>query len=534
MQTELETVENNNQIISVQVYIQGDFASLSTERKSTVINALATIVETSPEAIEVYRVYEGSIVFDLGLPADAFQRLRSLLQANSNQLRLLKVEKVILKRHADNIEEWVSKEGKFHLLSSTPSGIFNNVYKKIQKADDTKQNTLDEASISKLRAAVQDIFSVISVETPHQAPQGAATQGAILFWGDLLMQDSEAAYDLIAERWHTHGYTPLLRPYQGKIALIAQPGVVAHKSSNPWINLALAIVTIISVQFSGASYACQCIPQTLADWLSGLPMMLTMMVILLAHEFGHYFAARYHKIAVTLPYFIPLPLISPVGTLGAFIQLRSPFKTKKQLFDIGVAGPLAGLIFAIPLTILGVASSPVNELTRGENSVLEGNSIFYLAVKYLAHDQLLPNFDQYADLPFWQEFLLLLAGAIPAGGGTDILINSVAFAAWFGLFVTAMNLLPVGQLDGGHVIYCLLGEKARWLGIGLIGIMFVAGILWWPGWLLWALLVFFVIGPGHPPPLNDLVPVGWPRKILAYVMVIIFVILFMPNPLQPL
>ncbi len=395
--------------------------------------------------------------------------------------------------------------------------------------NDTANIILDGTLLSKLKTSIQDIFSVTSVETPRQAPQGT-----IIFAGDLLMQDSEAAYDLIAERWRAHDYTPLLRRRQGQIVLIAQPGVVVPQSTNPWINLGLAIVTIISVQFSGATYACQCFPQTLADWLSGLPMMLTMMVILLAHEFGHYFAARSHKIAVTLPYFIPLPVISPVGTLGAFIRLRAPFKTRNQLFDIGVAGPLGGLIFAIPLTFWGVAGSPVNELTRNEGSVLEGNSIFYLAVKYLVHGQLLPNFDQYTDLPFLQEFLLLLAGIIPTGGGTDILINSVAFAAWFGLFVTAMNLLPVGQLDGGHVIYCLLGDKARWLGIGLVGAMLLAGIFWWPGWLLWAMLVFFVIGPGHPPPLNDLVTLGTSRKILAYVVVILFIILFMPNPLQPL
>jgi len=389
---------------------------------------------------------------------------------------------------------------------------------------------LDGTLLGKLRADVEDIFQVNSVETPRQAPQGT-----ILFLGDLLMSDSEAAYDLIAERWRGHQYTPLLRHHQGQIALIAQPGIITPKPSNPWINLGLVIITIISVLFTGASYECQCLPPTtLAQWLGGIPMMLAMMAILLAHEFGHYFVARHHKVAVTLPYFIPLPIISPVGTMGAFIQLRTPFKTKKQLFDIGIAGPLGGLIFAIPLIFWGVTNSTVSEINRGTNSVLEGNSIFYLAVKYFLHGQLLPSFDQYRDLPFWQEFLRLLAGILPAGGGTDIFINSLAFAAWFGLFVTAMNLLPVGQLDGGHVIYCLLGNKARWLGTALVGVMVFAGIFWWTGWLLWAMLVFFVIGPGHPPPLNDLVELGLPRRLLAYMMIVIFIILFMPNPLQPL
>lgn len=130
--------------------------------------------------------------------------------------------------------------------------------------------------------------------------------------------------------------------------------------------------------------------------------------------------------------------------------------------------------------------------------------------------------------------MLLLAGVIPPGGGQDVFINSMTFAAWFGLLVTAMNLLPVGQLDGGHVAYCLLGEKARWLGLVLVGLMVLFGIFWWSGWLFWALLVFFIIGIGHPPPLNDLEPLGLPRTILAYVMLFIFIVLFMPNPLQPL
>ena len=404
--------------------------------------------------------------------------------------------------------------------------------------------------VSKLRADIEDVFEVVSVETPRHLPQttiwpwqrasrdseaGRSGQGVIFFIGNLLRQDSEAVYDLIAERWQAHHYTPMLRRHQDQIALIAWPGVVSPKPRNPWINLGLAIVTIFSVLLTGAIQECNgCFPTTLADWLGGLPMMLALMVILLAHEFGHYFAARYHKVAVTLPYFIPLPVISPVGTLGAFIQLRTPFKTKKELFDIGIAGPLGGLIFAIPLIFWGVAGSTVSEIVRGENNVLEGNSIFYLAVKYLMHGQLLPHFDHYANLPLWQEFVLMLGGILPPGGGSDILINSVAFAAWFGLFVTAMNLLPVGQLDGGHVIYCLLGEKARWLGLTLVGAMILAGFFWWPGWLVWALLVYFIIGPGHPPPLNDLVDLGLGRKILAYLMIIIFVVLFMPNPLQPL
>jgi hypothetical protein len=316
---------------------------------------------------------------------------------------------------------------------------------------------LDGNLVSKLRADIEDVFDVVSVETPRHilqrpiwsgrrsskdSPQ--ASQGVIYFVGNLLRQDSQTVYDLIAERWQAHNYTPMLRRYKEQIALIAWPGVVSPKPSNPWINFGLAIVTIFSVLLTGAIQECNgCFPTTLADWLGGLPMMLALMVILLAHEFGHYFAARYHKVAVTLPYFIPLPVISPVGTLGAFIQLRTPFKTKKELFDIGIAGPLGGLIFAIPLIFWGVAGSTVSEIVRGENNVLEGNSIFYLAVKYLMHGQLLPHFDRYADLPLWQEFVLMLGGILPPGGGSDI-CDGDEFAAGGASGWGARDLLPVG------------------------------------------------------------------------------------------
>ncbi len=389
---------------------------------------------------------------------------------------------------------------------------------------------LDGTLVSRLVVDIQNIFNVIEIETPPKA-----AQGTIIFVGELLMSDSEAAYDLIAERWKRHDYTPMLKQYRQKIGLTAQPGVVIAQPSNPWINLILGIITLISVLFTGAMYESKSgdLPTTLAAWASGLPMMFAMMSILTAHEFGHYFAARYHKVAATLPYFIPLPApISPVGTLGAFIQLRSPFKTKKQLFDIGVAGPLGGLIFALPLIIWGVLNAPIQQLTHEGNSMLEGNSIFYLGIKYFIHGQLLPSFNQYADLSTLKEFSLLLMGIVPSGGGTDIMINSFTLAAWFGLFVTAMNLLPVGQLDGGHLAYCLLGNKSRWLGLTLVSIMVLAGIFTWSGWLLWSILVFFVVGVGHPAPLNDLAPLGTARKILAYVMIIVFIILFMPMPLQ--
>jgi membrane-associated protease RseP (regulator of RpoE activity) len=416
----------------------------------------------------------------------------------------------------------------------------------------TENIVLDGALVSKLRAEIEDVFAVDRVEIPRQVASGLTwplwrkrrassetperPSGVIFFVGQLLRANSEEVYDLVAQRWRALDYTPLLRRHKGQIALIAQPGVVNPKPANPWINVGLAIATIISVLFVGASYELQNSPTTLAEWFKGLPMMLTIMTILLAHEFGHYLTARHYKIAATLPYFIPLPVpVFPIiGTLGAFIQMRAPTKTKKQMFDIGIAGPLAGLVIAIPLIFVGVAGSSVTLLHREETSALEGNSIVYLTVKYLVHGQLLPHFDNYANLPGWQQFFLLWAGVIPQGGGRDIMMSTVAFAAWFGLLITMMNLVPVGQLDGGHVIHCLLGDKALWLGRAMLVIMALVGLFFWPSWLVWMLLILFIVGTGHPPPLNDLIELGPGRKVLAYLMIFLFFILFVPYPFQPM
>ena len=231
-----------------------------------------------------------------------------------------------------------------------------------------------------------------------------------------------------------------------------------------------------------------------------------MLAILGTHEFGHYFAAKRHRVAVTLPYFIPMPL-SIVGTFGAFIQLRSPVHNRKQLFDVGVAGPLAGLVIAIPLLLYGLSLSPVEPLPSEGGYIMEGNSLLYLGAKYLIHGQILPS------------------------NGADVMLHPIAFAAWFGLLVTAFNLLPVGQLDGGHVIFTLVGDKIRYVGTAFVIILVVMGVAFWPGWFLWATLIF-LLGVGHPPPLNDVTPLGGGRKLLAVFTIIIFLLVFAPIPLR--
>jgi len=359
---------------------------------------------------------------------------------------------------------------------------------------------LDGEVIGRLRTDLADLFEVTDLAVPRQA-----RQGMVVFSGRFLAIDPDRAYEVLAERWARHGYTPLLRTFGGKAQVIANPGLVQVRPSRAWINAALFAATVLSVLFIGAANEGADPLSAPTSIVLGVPFAFTLLFILGAHEFGHYFAARHHRVAVTLPYFIPMPL-SFVGTFGAFIQLRSPVRNRNQLFDVGVAGPLAGMVVAIPLLIYGLAISPVERLPLGGGYIMEGNSLLYLAAKYLTHGMILP------------------------GHGLDVMLNPIAFAAWFGLLVTAFNLLPVGQLDGGHVVFGLLGERARTVSIAFVVILVAMGIMLWQGWLTWAVLVF-LLGVGHPPPLNDISPLDGRRKLLGALVLLLFVLVFAPIPL---
>jgi membrane-associated protease RseP (regulator of RpoE activity) len=360
---------------------------------------------------------------------------------------------------------------------------------------------LDGAIISRLRADLPDLFEVTEVSTPRQAQQGV-----IVFSGRLLTNDADWAYQLLAQRWAHHDYTPLLRKSRGGHQIIGRQGLLKPRPANPWINLGLFVATVLSVVLMGALNEGANPLTDPSSIVEGIPFAFTLLAILGTHEFGHYFAARRHGVAVTLPYFIPMPL-SFVGTFGAFIQLRSPVRNRNQLLDVGVAGPLAGLVVAIPLLLLGLAMSPVEPLPSEGNYILEGNSLLYLGAKYLIHGQILPS------------------------NGVDVMLHPMAFAAWFGLLVTAFNLLPVGQLDGGHVIFTLVGDRIRYVGTLFVAALLVMGIALWQGWFTWAILIFFLLGVGHPPPLNDITPLNGRRQFLALVTIVVFVLVFVPVPL---
>ncbi|MCL4369157.1 MAG: site-2 protease family protein [Actinobacteria bacterium] len=353
------------------------------------------------------------------------------------------------------------------------------------------------------------------------------------FRGQLVLASDEA-YDRLKPAFDREGLTLLLRA-EGEAQVVLAAPAVKVRPSNWRVNLILGILTILSLILAGELYAYDG-PLTLnglaRGFFQGLPFAVSMMGILMAHEFGHYLAARYHKTAVTLPYFLPFPG-SPFGTLGAFIQLKQPPRNRRVLMDIGLAGPLAGMVIAVPVLLYGLAQSNVGHLPSAASQigVLEGNSLLYLGAKFLAKGQLLPapaSYGGMSPLIYWIRYFFL---GLPAPlGGTDVMLNQVAWAGWAGLLVTALNLIPAGQLDGGHLMYVLLGRRTIRLWPFLLAVLVLLGFVW-PGWFLWAFLIYF-LGRTYAQPLDELTPLDTRRKLLAVAGLILFVLVFSPVPLR--
>ena len=385
----------------------------------------------------------------------------------------------------------------------------------------------------------------------------------VRYRGQLLSEDTVAAYDQLSASLEPYGILPLFRRDNGAHVILLVPRPPEPKASRAWINVLLFALTIFSVMLAGSQPAEGTsmpsdtfgqIMVLLRNILSGWPFALSLLGILTAHEFGHYLMSRHHKTPATLPYFIPLPF-SPLGTLGAAIVMKGTPKNTRVLFDIGVAGPLAGLVVAIPVLWLGLSLSslgPVQDmvypaLKPGEQAVcpspqfqadgsytcsidnsLEGNSLIYLGMKYLRFGELLPapaNYDG-SPLTYWLRYFFT-GGPIPRGG-TDVFIDPVAFAGWAGLLVTALNLLPAGTLDGGHVVYSLFGEKA---GKAFPFILLFLGLFgfFWTGWWLWAVLLFW-LGRVHAQPLDQITTLDPRRRAVAVLVLVIFVLVFAPVP----
>jgi len=280
----------------------------------------------------------------------------------------------------------------------------------------------------------------------------------------------------------------------------------------PWVNIILFLITGVTTILTGALWEG-------VDWISdplfifrepfavifgGLPFSLSLLAILVFHEFGHYFAARYHKVNVSLPYFIPAPPgITIIGTFGAFIKSKSAFINKKQLLDVGAAGPLAGLVISIIVLVIGVKSSTIQPMTDELSGIFFGESLLFEFITYLVKG--------------------------PVEGENVLIISSVGFAGWVGMLVTMFNLIPMGQLDGGHIAYALFGKMQK--SVAVLSLIALAVLtIYWPGWIVW-IFIGLLLNPKHPPTVMDEVPLGRGRKIVGFISIIAFIVCFVPAPI---
>jgi membrane-associated protease RseP (regulator of RpoE activity) len=354
--------------------------------------------------------------------------------------------------------------------------------------------------------------------------------------GQLLSEDSASAYDQLADSLQAHNLTPLFRMEDGRQVIYITAKLADPKQDKISTNIILFVLTVFSVMLAGAqpegAMPTDFWGQMLAllkAIFTGWPFALSLLGILLAHEFGHYLTSRYHKTPATLPYFIPFPF-SPLGTMGAAIIMRGIPKNKRVLFDIGIAGPLAGLIVAVPVLLYGLSLSTLGTIQPNANSFLEGNSLIYLLSKFIVFKQLLPSPVEPQGILYWLQYFF--TGRPVPFGGLDVFIHPVAFAGWAGILVTALNLIPAGTLDGGHVVYGLLGDKAKKAFPFIVGVLLVLGFFW-SGWWLWAFLLFW-LGRVNAEPLDQITTLDPPRKLLAVAMLIIFVLVFTPVPFMVL
>ncbi len=293
----------------------------------------------------------------------------------------------------------------------------------------------------------------------------------------------------------------LRRLNSGKVATVHDPEKIPElpaAGNRPFVNILLFMATIVTTTFSAFFLG-----ESIVTF--GIPYSLTLMAILTSHEFGHYLAARRFGVKSTLPYFIPLPTI--VGTMGAVIRVKSPIPDRRALFYIGAAGPIAGFILSLAAVVVGIYFAEVIPLSVPENPGevwIFGDSLLLKLIIYLVH------------------------GPLPAGH--DILLTPYMWAGWIGFLVTSLNLMPIGQLDGGHILYAMIGEKQRYFGWGALAALVVLSFFFY-GWILWIIMTLVVLMVAHPyiPEKRELTT---GEKVAGWVCMAILLATFIPVPVK--
>lgn len=394
---------------------------------------------------------------------------------------------------------------------------------------------ITDHNLAELDALVKQFFEIqdITYGSPKQP-------FVVRYRGSLNSLDSSSGFDKIAEALEAYKLVPLLRKENENQVLFLMPQPEAKGKLNPNLNLILFFLTLISVLVTGGLYSTKGgLPADVWGTITtlirnGWPFAVSLLAILGAHEFGHYFAGKRNGVKVTLPYFIPFPL-SMFGTMGAFINLRSLPKNRRALFDLAVTGPLSGLVVSIIVLFIGLSLSELNQLPAAIPAQggyqMEGNSLLYLLIKYITFGKLLPepqNISGFQLLVYWMRYFF--TGQPFPWGAIDVMLHPVAWAGWAGLLVTGINLIPAGQLDGGHIFYTLMGKQASERAFPLIVSLLAIMGFFWNGWWLWAALIFF-LGRRHAEPLDQITELDGKRKIIGFLALIVFVMVFMPVPL---
>ncbi len=276
--------------------------------------------------------------------------------------------------------------------------------------------------------------------------------------------------------------------------------------SRLWVHLSLFVATFITVTLNGAFLEGHNPLRDFRSWPTGLPFAVALMSILLIHELGHYFMARYHRVPATLPFFLPAPPFF-VGTFGAFIRMAAVPPSRAALFDVGAAGPWAGFFASLAALAIGLKYSEIRPVVPDDMALSLGDS---LTTKLLVG---------------------LVVGPIPEGH--ELYFHPIAFAGWVGLLVTLLNLIPIGQLDGGHVVYALFSHGHAFFARVCWFLVFFLGMEFWSGWLVWAFLLL-ALGLDHPPTRSDQTPLGPVRTALGVATIALLVAVFVATPIQPL
>jgi len=348
-----------------------------------------------------------------------------------------------------------------------------------------------EGVLEDIKWAVERVFKIESITYLAQPVGGIRFRGRLLY-------DSERAYQLLSRELKRLGYTPLFREDGEGQSIVVVPGVIRDSPPNKILSIILFAFTAISVLLAGFFTG------ETPSFVSAVLFAVSLLGSLLAHEMGHYFVARSYGSQVSLPFFIPMPL-SPFGTMGAIIRMKSPPLNRRVLLYVGAAGPLAGLVVGLPVLIIGLLLSKVEPLPTQGPFFLEGNSLLYALIKLAIFGRLLPS------------------------EGMDVFLHPMAFAGWASLMVTGLNLIPAGQLDGGHIAYAILGKKARILTLVIIVALVLLGFFW-SGWFIWAILIA-IFGRYHAQPLDEITPLEPKHYLMALLMFLIFALIFTPRPL---